>query len=272
MRYEVAERGFPIRPILPIQPILQNFKERNKKMRKKGFTLIELLVVIAIIAILAGMLLPSLSKAKGQAQKISCTSNLRQVYLYVTQYCDENDDFIMPHRPISGPNTSWPHDRWAHYLVNEMNCGKELLTCPSEERKSFAPSGSGGMEHSHYIANNYLFPSNGDKYYRNHLVKRSRVTTPSTARLIMDSNSETACAISMTHYASFRHGSGDRMRVGDGSSVLPPSGALINVLFLAGQVQSLTAEVFLGGSSMTDYKPFWYSGGKDIRSMPYVEY
>ena len=47
--------------------------------QRRGFTLIELLVVIAIIAILAAILFPVFARAREQARKATCASNMKQI-------------------------------------------------------------------------------------------------------------------------------------------------------------------------------------------------
>ena len=62
------------------------------KMRK-GFTLIELLVVMVIIALLVGLLLPALGRAREEARKTQCRSNLRQIGLAMNIYCHDNKGY-----------------------------------------------------------------------------------------------------------------------------------------------------------------------------------
>jgi len=98
-----------------------HFMEGNA-MREKGFTLIELLVVMVIIALLIGLLLPALSRAKEEARKTQCRSNLRQIGLAIEMYCNDNggwtpmlagmhwlnnDDAYIS---VGGTHTPWPWD------------------------------------------------------------------------------------------------------------------------------------------------------------------
>lgn len=61
-------------------------------MRRKvhGFSLVELIVVIGIIAALVAILLPAVGRARQEAVRISCKSNMRQLMAAVDMYVSEN--------------------------------------------------------------------------------------------------------------------------------------------------------------------------------------
>jgi len=65
--------------------------------KNAGFTLIELLIVIGIIAVLAGLLLPTLARAKEKARAIQCLSNKKQLQLAWSLYPVDHDDKLVPH-------------------------------------------------------------------------------------------------------------------------------------------------------------------------------
>jgi len=65
---------------------------READSRKSGFTLIELLVVIAIIAILAAILFPVFARARENARRSSCQSNMKNIALGFKQYLQDYDE------------------------------------------------------------------------------------------------------------------------------------------------------------------------------------
>lgn len=66
-----------------------------------GFTLIELLVVVSVIGILASLLLPTLSRSKGAAQRIQCVHQLRQMGIASFLYWDDNGGKAFRYRGIA---------------------------------------------------------------------------------------------------------------------------------------------------------------------------
>lgn len=67
---------------------------RQPRSGSYAFSLVELLVTIAIIAVLAALLLPAVAGAKARALQSQCANNLRQWGLAFRLYADDNTDFL----------------------------------------------------------------------------------------------------------------------------------------------------------------------------------
>jgi prepilin-type N-terminal cleavage/methylation domain-containing protein/prepilin-type processing-associated H-X9-DG protein len=111
----------------------ESYQERVKRFRR-GFTLIEILVVIAIIALLAAILFPVFARARENARRASCQSNLKQIGLAFHQYVQDYDDRYPTNlgaNDSSNTTTNLPYG-WADELDPYLK-NTQVLQCPSEK-------------------------------------------------------------------------------------------------------------------------------------------
>ena len=121
---------------------------------KSAFTLIELLVVIAIIAILAAILFPVFARARENARRASCQSNLKQIGLGILQYAQDYDERFPESRNagVTLPNGTTPVWVPWHYVIQPYVKSYQLFKCPSNTSTGWM-NNSGNLVPKSYVCN-----------------------------------------------------------------------------------------------------------------------
>lgn len=106
------------------------------RTRKHGFTIIELLVVIAVISILAAILFPVFARARENARRTTCLSDLKQMALGLMMYTQDYDEKY-PH--AQAVSTQLPTDGYFWYpgrwywpqMIYPYTKNSNIFFCPS---------------------------------------------------------------------------------------------------------------------------------------------
>ncbi len=125
----------------------------SAKQGRIAFTLIELLVVIAIIAILAAILFPVFARARENARRITCVSNLKQLGLGMMQYTQDYDEMypapttnpasaggltfeLFPATAFNGSVLSSYALNWANVILPYTKSA-QIMSCPSLKQTDY---------------------------------------------------------------------------------------------------------------------------------------
>ena len=129
----------------------------------RGFTLIELLVVIAIIAILAAILFPVFARARENARKATCQSNLKQLGTAEMMYVQDYDEtyqisYTIPSLavPGAGGSADGSNVNWWRYELQPYIKNWRVFLCPSGAPVA-DPSYAGNQMLTNYAMNTGIF-------------------------------------------------------------------------------------------------------------------
>jgi prepilin-type N-terminal cleavage/methylation domain-containing protein/prepilin-type processing-associated H-X9-DG protein len=119
---------------------------------KNGFTLIEILIVVAIIILLAALLFPAFSRARENARRAGCMSNLKQIGLGIAQYTQDYDERLpQPWTYVRFDGTKWvknpstasdgKYGSWRVFIKPYVK-STAIFQCPSNPKRN-ASAGDG---------------------------------------------------------------------------------------------------------------------------------
>jgi prepilin-type N-terminal cleavage/methylation domain-containing protein/prepilin-type processing-associated H-X9-DG protein len=178
-------------------------KLANDYAARKGFTLIELLVVIAIIAILASILFPVFARARENARRSSCSSNMKQIGLGLLQYAQDYDEknpavsYGTNGDGQSNPATTSPSYKWMDAIFPYVK-SEQLFVCPSDSKnlpyiqyqKLTAPASNYG---SYCMSTAYWGGTfggyDGGSYHNPNAAALAQIADPSGTVFILESES-----------------------------------------------------------------------------------
>jgi prepilin-type N-terminal cleavage/methylation domain-containing protein len=86
---------------------------KNRRMRAKGFTLVEMMIVVALIGLLAVIAIPNWVHARTTSQNNACISNLREIWGATQQWSLDNR---------KGPSADVTPEEILPYLKNAVVC------------------------------------------------------------------------------------------------------------------------------------------------------
>jgi len=242
-------------------------------MKKKGFTLIELLVVIAIIAILAAILFPVFARARENARRAACQSNMKQIGLALMQYSQDYDEQF-PHTSFGGPDTTWDERINAYTSVKAGAWGANplMFQCPSDSlARQF-----GGSARTYSAAPGVVSRQNiqvNGSWYPGMMpgIKLAAIPSPATTLAVVETSSNTNWFGNINGSqcsAPRRTGSNagqiviGQLADSDGATT-PLHFDGWNYLFSDGHVKYLRPERTIGGGTMTDPQGMWTLADND---------
>jgi len=157
------------------------YNVKQKSVFSIEFTLIECMVVITVIVILISILLPSLSMARKEVNKIVCYNNLKQINYAENMYLQDFNGYF--HMTASNFSSLDPSRFWDSALVEQKYIDWKSFRCPERQKLKTAID----TNPSDYVPNMYVFkPFITDSDFLN----ISQIKYPSETLLILDMQAE----------------------------------------------------------------------------------